>query len=320
MLRFALFIVGACFLSMAIAAPSLAGAQEATPAIDSSAGPALIEDYLAALNAHEPERVAALYAEDAVVEQAIERGNTFVGRDEIRGWVAANVQGIPDLDVTTESIISEGQRIAWAWVYRGAYTGQFPGLPAGQGQPVELRGVSLLELQDNMIVRETVYFDNSAFLTQIGGSATPTAQPAAATGSVTAHVFVCPDDLHRSIRWDAVESEFAAYEADLLAGCRSFDDPAVAPLLVTLPDQEPTLPGTEVAPGVYGWSDVPFGDYALGSANTGLPPGLGSVLLTRVGTGPVQNPGLRLDTTTPHAEYRYFYFLMTGTPENDSAP
>ena len=112
MLRFALFIVGACLLSMVIAAPSLAGAQEVTPAIDSSAGPVLIEDYLAALNAHEPERVAALYAEDAVVEQAIQNGNTFVGRDEIRGWVAANVQGIPDLAVTTESVISEGQRVA----------------------------------------------------------------------------------------------------------------------------------------------------------------------------------------------------------------
>ncbi len=173
MLRYSPFIVGACLLITVIALPGLSRAQEATPEIDASTGPALIEEYLAALNAHQPGRVAALYAEDAVVEQAIENGNTFAGREEIREWVAANLQAIPDLEVTTESVISEGRRVAWAWIYRGTYTGQFPGLPAGQGQPVELRGVSLLELRDGRIGRETVYVDNAAFLAQVGAPAGP---------------------------------------------------------------------------------------------------------------------------------------------------
>ena len=102
--------------------------------------PPILADYVAALNAHEPGRVAALYAEDAVVEQAVRGCHVLRGREEIAGWVAANLQGVPDLTVTTESAIVEGDRIAWQWVYHGAYTGQYPGLPAGHGQPIALRG------------------------------------------------------------------------------------------------------------------------------------------------------------------------------------
>jgi len=174
--------VAGFWFSVAILAAALASAdrwalaQEADPAASPVAEPAIVADYAAALNAHEPAEVASLYAEDAVVEQAVRGGNVFRGRAEIAGWVAANLQGVPDLTVTTESTIAEGDRIAWAWVYRGAYTGRYPGHPAGQGQPIELRGVSLLELRDGLIERETVYFDNESFLAQVGAlpEATPT--------------------------------------------------------------------------------------------------------------------------------------------------
>jgi steroid delta-isomerase-like uncharacterized protein len=318
--RFSPFIVGAYLLAMVIAAPPLTGAQEATPETGHSPAPALIEDYVTALNAHEPDRVAALYAEDAVVEQAIQSGGTFVGRDEIRGWVADNMQGIPDLVVTTESTISEGEHIAWAWVYRGSYTGQYPGLPAGQGQLVELRGVSLLELRNSEIVRETVYFDNHAFLTQVGAIATPPGGATPTTGSVTVRVVACPASSDQAISANATEAEFQAYEADLLAVCDPVDDPAVAPVLATLPDQEPTTPGTQVAPGVYRWTDVPFGDYVLEGGVGEMRTGAESLLVTLAGTGPIQNPVVLLDAATPDAEYTYFYFLTSATPESDSAP
>ena len=142
------------------------------------AAPALVVDYVAALNAHDPDRVAALYTDDAVVEQAVRDGNVFRGRVEIASWISANLGGVPDLTVVTEAVIAEGEQTAWAWVYRGTYAGQYPGLPPGRGQPIELRGVSLLELRDGRIGRETVYFDNYDFLVQVGalpGTGTPEA-------------------------------------------------------------------------------------------------------------------------------------------------
>ncbi len=44
----------------------------------------------------------------------------------------------------------------------------YPGAPGGVGQAIELRGVSVMEVQGGAVVRETLYFDNLAFLTQIG--------------------------------------------------------------------------------------------------------------------------------------------------------
>ncbi len=91
-------------------------AQEASPGPSPSPAatptPAIIADYVAAPNAHDPERVAALYADAAVVEQAVRGGDVFRGRAEIAGWVAANLGGGPDLTVTTTSVILDGDRIA----------------------------------------------------------------------------------------------------------------------------------------------------------------------------------------------------------------
>jgi steroid delta-isomerase-like uncharacterized protein len=137
--------------------------------------PAVLEGYVAALNAHDPEAAAGAYREDAVVEQAVLHGNMFTGREEIAGWVGDNLAGLPDLRVTVGSVTQQDDRLVWEWTYAGAYTGQFPGAPEGSGQPVELRGVSVMTLDGDLIARETLYYDNQSFLTQIGveGGATP---------------------------------------------------------------------------------------------------------------------------------------------------
>jgi len=151
----------------------MVGAQDGTHVATSD----LLDGYVAALNAHDAEDAARFYAEDAVVTQAVHEGNTFTGRDQIAGWIGDNLGGLPDLDVAVVGVVEEDDRLAWEWIYRGTYTGQFPGVPDGSGQPVELRGASVMEMQDGKIVRETLYYDNLAFLTQIGAmdGATPAA-------------------------------------------------------------------------------------------------------------------------------------------------
>jgi steroid delta-isomerase-like uncharacterized protein len=275
---------------------ALTAAQDATPPA-TSAGATVVDAYVAALNAGDADRVAALYAEDAVVTLIVHDGATMHGREVIRDMVAANLQGMSDLVVTTDETIVAGDRVAWAWTKRGTYSGQFPGLPAGHGQPIELRGVSLLELRDGKIAREAVYFDNFAILTQVG-AATPAA--AAGPGAATVRVFACPAELSQSAGLAPPDQE------ELLAACTPFESPTVAPTLVLLPDGNP-LPGEATAPGVYEWADLPFGSYVVGGGAT--PQGLVSLLVTTADGMAVQNPVISLDATSPSAELRYFYFL-----------
>ena len=130
--------------------------------------PAIIDDYVAALNAHDPDAFAALHTEDAVFEQVVKDGLVFRGREEIRGWLVANIHAAPDFSIATDAVIADGDRIAWAWSYRAAYTGQYPGYPAGHGQPIALRVCALLELREGRIAHETHYYDNYTFLSQTG--------------------------------------------------------------------------------------------------------------------------------------------------------
>jgi steroid delta-isomerase-like uncharacterized protein len=128
-----------------LAAPLLTGksrAHDATPTAGEE--PEVVSAYTEEIGAHDADAVVALYTENAVVTQAVGNGNTFEGPDAIRAWVSDNLAAIPDLTTTTERVIVDGDRIAWQWVYRGTYTGAYPGLPAGQGQPIELRGASFI--------------------------------------------------------------------------------------------------------------------------------------------------------------------------------
>jgi len=154
-------------------------AQEGSPAVEQPRSGALdlLDEYVSALNAHDPEVVAGYYAGDAVVTQAVYEGNTFTGREEIAGWIGDNLAGLPDLQVSVVSAVEDENRLVWECVYVGAYTGQFPGAPVGEGQPLELRGISVMDLENGEISRETIYYDNLSFLTQIGamGGATPAA-------------------------------------------------------------------------------------------------------------------------------------------------
>jgi steroid delta-isomerase-like uncharacterized protein len=288
-----LMVLLAAFAPSNVALPVTA--QEATPV----AAPAIVSELQAALNAHDADAAAALYAEDAVVTQAVRDGNVFTGREQIRRWIAANLGGVPDLTVTTDTVIAEGDRIAWAWTYSGTYTGRFPGFSPGEGQPITLRVVSLLELRDELIARETLYYDNAAFLALTAAQATSAASGADA-GAVTVRVFSCPP-----------AAAGTSDQSALLAACAPEDDPALAPTLRLLPDGAPA-PGTVSAAGVYRWEELPVGDYAIGGG--AMPAEMTGLLVLDAAGSPVQNPVVRIDADSPEAQLDYFYLLPDGTP------
>lgn len=82
-------------------------------------------------------------------------------------FVARNLAAIPDWRFETRSGYATADRIVWEWTFHGTYTGEFPGLPPGEGQPVSVSGVTIFELRDGLIAREVFYDDFFAFLEQL---------------------------------------------------------------------------------------------------------------------------------------------------------
>jgi steroid delta-isomerase-like uncharacterized protein len=147
-------------LAAGTTAPALA---QGTPV----SAPPLIEEWAAAWSSHDPERLLALFADDAMYEE-VAGGLVFRGKEEIGGYIQTNLTGFPDVTVTLHTGFSVGDWAAAEWVYAGTFTGPFPGLPEPTGNTFALRGATIYELRDGKIVRNSDYYDLVSFTTQLG--------------------------------------------------------------------------------------------------------------------------------------------------------
>ena len=163
---------GGCAAAALLAVGGLtrAHAQPASPA----APPSAVAEWVAGWEALDAERNVAPYAADATLP-AVPTGETVHGREAIRADIEALFSAFSDATARMPVVLVAGERAAAEWTFAGRYTGRLPGLPPGTGQPVEFRGVSVLELADGAIRRTTRYFDLFGLLVQTG--AIPPAPP-----------------------------------------------------------------------------------------------------------------------------------------------
>ena len=126
----------------------------------------LLTELLEAWNAHDPERVAEFYAQ-TYEGMDVGEANPLRGPEAVRQMVARYLRAFPDLEFTQEETISQGQRAALMWRARGTHRGSLMNIPA-TNRPTEIRGMSLLAVEDGKIARETSIWDVAGFLRSIG--------------------------------------------------------------------------------------------------------------------------------------------------------
>jgi ketosteroid isomerase-like protein len=124
----------------------------------------IADSYFAAWNAHDPDAVAAHFSPDGVRHwrvvnnPAIHSPERFEGPEAIAGGVKGFMDMIPDLRVTPGVSAETEDGIISEWTCRGAHTGAW-GDWQGQGEAVELPGVSIMRIADGRILEERMYFD-----------------------------------------------------------------------------------------------------------------------------------------------------------------
>ena len=130
-----------------LAGPSLLRAQEASP---SAAEGSILEAYGEAWSSGDAAQVAALYTEDAERED-VPIAVTSRGRAEVE----ALAKGLFETDADVRLEVTGGfAGETWAvveWTFSGTHQ--------QTGGEVTFRGVSVLELEDGLISRETDYYD-----------------------------------------------------------------------------------------------------------------------------------------------------------------
>lgn len=90
------------------------------------------------------------------------------GRDGHKQVVALFRSAFPDLQVTTEDVLEEGDRVALRWRADGTHRGDLMGL-APTGQRVTLTGIEILRLSGGKIVERWAEDNGQAVLAQLRG-------------------------------------------------------------------------------------------------------------------------------------------------------
>ncbi|HXJ36933.1 MAG TPA: ester cyclase [Candidatus Eisenbacteria bacterium] len=119
-----------------------------------------------AWNAHDPDAVAAVFADDAIVRE-VGRGE-IQGRAAIRERAAALLEAFPDFHLERLSLVVDGERHADRWVMTGTHRGSLFGIPA-TGRTVRVEGATFTRMGAHGLVVEDVHFsDFAGLLAQLG--------------------------------------------------------------------------------------------------------------------------------------------------------
>lgn len=132
------------------------------PAVDDIAAVVrFVETWEAAWNNHDPDAVAALCAEDLVLDDPL-FGATVHGREAVRGLVTRIVRNYPDYQFTPLGMYAGVARraVIVAWHFRGTLS--------GGDQVVEYHGDDRLEIgEDGLVHAYRCVYDNQDLLNQV---------------------------------------------------------------------------------------------------------------------------------------------------------
>lgn len=120
----------------------------------------VVEQYLAALNAHDPDAIVSCVAEDFVNEHTSTMAHSRRGRAIYREALEGFLSDFEKLHYEVEQILVDGSAVAVR--YRMSFEMRSAG-----GRPVSVRGVFVFEVEDGLVVRRVDYWDSGEVQRQL---------------------------------------------------------------------------------------------------------------------------------------------------------
>jgi steroid delta-isomerase-like uncharacterized protein len=132
----------------------------------------MMNDYVAAWNSHDMEKVLSFCTDDVVFEE-VPMEKVWRGKKEAKDFVNVTFTNFPDFKIEMKSGFGTGAQGAGEWVMSGTFANSStPGMPA-TGKRFSVRGTSIIEFREGKISRESMYWNMAAFLQQVGLMPTP---------------------------------------------------------------------------------------------------------------------------------------------------
>ena len=125
-----------------------------------------VQNLTDAWNSHELDAVLPYYSEDYegvdIAGPHVQYGRTAVKEMLLRYW-----QAFPDLCFTVQNTVAQENRIAISWCAVGTHQGQIMHIPA-TGHKVEVRGMSVIDIENDLVVRGQYIWDLAGMLRHLG--------------------------------------------------------------------------------------------------------------------------------------------------------
>jgi predicted ester cyclase len=129
---------------------------------------ALLRNFFDTMNTGSLEAVEAAidqgYAENIVYHGM---GDELSGRDGMKALVGGYMTAFPDMKISVESQVEEGDMLVTRFVAQGINTGEFQGQPP-TGKPVRMQLISMTRIVDGQIIEEWEEGDLLGLLKQLG--------------------------------------------------------------------------------------------------------------------------------------------------------
>jgi len=104
------------------------------------------------------------YAADAVHH---EPDQDLQGLEEVKQYIAMYFEAFPDMSVSVEDLIAEGDKVVSRYAYLGTHQGELQGI-APTNKHIEKEGITIHRIEGGKIVEEWEQYDKLSFLQQLG--------------------------------------------------------------------------------------------------------------------------------------------------------
>ena len=112
-----------------------------------------------------PDLIDEVYASDVVWH---EPDRDIHGTEEAKQFVTVYKTAFPDLQVTIEDLIAEGDKVVTRVTLRGTHQGEIEEFGPPTGRQMELKGISISRIEGGKIVEEWEVYDNLSVMQQLG--------------------------------------------------------------------------------------------------------------------------------------------------------
>lgn len=123
---------------------------------------AVAEQWIAAWNSHDPDKMLPLFTDDVVYED-VAFGEVSHGKTELRKFAGDEFEGVPDLELKLDRADIHGNHGTIEWTFTGTDKGVFK-----TGKKFSVRGVSVIDLRDGKISRNLDFYDSATLMRQVG--------------------------------------------------------------------------------------------------------------------------------------------------------